>query len=246
MADEKPVVENPTLEYYPEMLRSEKLLVVDHNILRFHTFDLLQRLLLEKDHFIRMLKAWPQLETFVRAQSQQERLKWAYLNLSPDACKAIFGDTEQYHALLKQYISDEKMLDTPTALTYGIADVFASPYVSGTILRQKGDKRPDKDLKDTFDIHWATNIGDMNLLADFILSNGYTAVIIDTSQKAATLSYKTNEVVYMIPTYRFNFSEDGKFLGMTHFTLTELQNKNSYGVFHPYRFVVQEGTENNE
>lgn len=39
--------ENPTLEYFPQMLQTSKVLVIDHNITRFHTYDVFSLMLLD-------------------------------------------------------------------------------------------------------------------------------------------------------------------------------------------------------
>ena len=236
--------ENPTLAYFPQMLQTSVILIVDHNITRFHMYDLFKRILLEKDEFIRILKKRPEVEDFIMLKGDTlGKLRWAYTMFTPDFVSDVFGTREHYIDLLRKYLPDERMQCTPTALTNGIENIFGNRHICGAILRQIGDKRPNEEdgsfsSAPNFKTFLTNNIIDAKSLIEFVNKNGFNAVMVDSVQLAATMSYETTGVTYLISTYRFNFDNEGTLMGKEHLTLAELNNKNEYGIFNPFNFTV--------
>ena len=236
--------ENPTLAYFPQMLQTSAVLIIDHNVTRFHMYDLFKRILLENDEFVRILTKRPEVKDFILLKDDTlGKLRWAYTNFTPDFVDDVFESRDHYIDLLRKYLPDEKMQCTPTALTNGIENIFGNKHICGAILRQIGDKRPneqDGSFSSTpnFETFLTNNIIDAKSLIEFVNKNGFNAVILDSVQLAATMSYETKGVTYFISTYRFNFDKDGVLMGKEHLTLTELNNKNEYGIFSPFNFTV--------
>lgn len=239
--------ENPTLEYFPQMLQTSKVLVIDHNITRFHTYDVFSLMLLDPMYQEDLHRKCPNeiidfLKTVTSDDDPMAGVKWAYENFTPEFLEKVFVSRETYLDIMKRYLSDERIYCTPTTATYGLENIFGNNHVCGAVLRQIGDKRSaesnDFISTGTFKTFLTDNILDTDTLITFINKNGFNAVLVDSVQEAATMAYKTKGVTYIIGTYRFNFDSSGKFMGVNHLTLTELANKNEFAVFYPYNFKV--------
>lgn len=244
--------ENPTQEFYPQMLQVGSVLIIDHNITRYHTYDLFKVMLLDKQHFVRILKKRPEVEEFIRMKNDtMAKLRWAYTSFTPSFMQDVFGDQNNYKKLFNQYLSNEHIQCTPTVMTAGIDTIFENRNICGAYLRQKGDKRPSFDNGDFksprhFAMYLTPDIFDVESLINFVNANSFNAVMVDSIQVAATMAYQTKGVTYIIGTYRWNFDEAGEFMGKEHLNLTELSNKNEFGVFYPYNFKAPVNSENKE
>ena len=235
--------ENPTLEYFPQMLQTSKVLVIDHNITRFHTYDVFSLMLLDPMYQDILHSQCPKeiidfLTTVTQNDDPMTGVKWAYENFTPDFLKKVFVNRETYLEIMRRYLSDERIHCTPTTATYGLENIFGNNHICGAVLRQIGDKRPIEDSDfintGTFKTFLTDNILDASTLIKFINKNGFNAVLVDSVQMAATMAYETKGVTYIIGTYRFNFDDKGHFMGTEHLTLSELSNKNGFAVFYPY------------
>ena len=235
--------ENPTLEYFPQMLQTSKVLVIDHNITRFHTYDVFSLMLLDPMYQDILHSQCPTeiidfLKTVTSNDDPMAGVKWAYENFTPEFLKKVFVNRETYLGIMKRYLSDERIHCTPTTATYGLENIFGNNHICGAVLRQIGDKRPTESSDfintGTFKTFLTDNILDVGTLTKFINKNGFNAVLTDSVQMAATMAYETKGVTYIIGTYRFNFDDKGRFMGTEHLTLSELSNKNEFAVFYPY------------
>lgn len=235
--------ENPTLEYFPQMLQTSKVLVIDHNITRFHTYDVFSLMLLDPMYQDILHSQCPNeiidfLKTVTQNDDPMAGVKWAYKNFTPEFLKKVFVNRETYLDIMKMYLSDERIHCTPTTATYGLENIFGNNHICGAVLRQIGDKRrtetSDFVNTGTFKTFLTDNILDVGTLTKFINKNGFNAVLVDSVQMAATMAYETKGVTYIIGTYRFNFDDKGRFMGTEHLTLSELSNKNEFAVFYPY------------
>lgn len=235
--------ENPTLEYFPQMLQTSKVLVIDHNITRFHTYDVFSLMLLDPMYQDILHSQCPNeiidfLKTVTQNDDPMAGVKWAYKNFTPEFLKKVFVNRETYLDIMKMYLSDERIHCTPTTATYGLENIFGNNHICGAVLRQIGDKRrtetSDFVNTGTFKTFLTDNILDVGTLTKFINKNGFNAVLVDSVQMAATMAYETKGVTYIIGTYRFNFDDKGHFMGTEHLTLSELSNKNEFAVFYPY------------
>lgn len=226
------------------MLQDAKILIVDHNITRFHTYDVFTWLLHDLSRFTTVYETCPnELEEFVKLHDPVEKLRWAYSNFTVEFCKKVFRNYGEYLKIFTEAMHNEDMHYTPTALTSSICDVFSNPHVTGSFLIQSDDmKTYDRYLSedlDQFKVFKTSNIFDTDMIADIINTSKYTGCFIDNIESVMKLSYHTEGVTYMIPTYRFNFNADGKVAGFGHLTLAELKNKNEYGFFNPYHFTTK-------
>ena len=68
---------NQTLELFPQMLEKTKLLILDYDVTRYHSFDFFRKLLLDRDMFIHLK---PEFLPFVRMSDSLDQLWWLIRN----------------------------------------------------------------------------------------------------------------------------------------------------------------------
>ena len=217
------------------MLEVSKLLIVDTNCLSFHTFDMLRWILANEKAFIPMLHDVPELIEFVQ-MSFEKQLEWAYTKLTPSMCKKIFTDRDTYVEVFKSFIVSPYKRRTETLLAPGVSTIFDNAHIIGAILQQKGDTYQKYYSTSKFRTYITNDIYDIGSIIKFVNEANFNAIMVDSIQVAAEMAYQTANVSYMIPSYRWNFDEHGQLLGKEHLNLTELENKNEFGIFNPYNF----------
>lgn len=173
-----------------------------------------------------------------------EKLRWAYTHFTPEFNEVVFGDRDNYAKLFCQYLTDKRIQCTPTVMTGSIDTIFANRNICGAILRQNGDKRPEIENDDfrtltNVAMYLTPDIFDVDTLIQFVNKNSFNSVIVDSVRVAASMAYQTKGVTYIIGTWRWNFTKNGTFMGIEHLNLSEVANKNEFGIFHPYNFKTQ-------
>lgn len=232
------------------MTRDTNLLIIDHNTFRYHTYDLIAHLLMDKElapklfsSFKDDFKIFPQLETIWEKVALIKSFMKSY-DIS-DVFSTFEDDKDypnRYLKSLELMLHDEmesgKVNITETDLYGRLVAPLEKPSISIYVLRHKYE---------TYDMHLplktryftCSNLFDVRMLSKFIKDKDINAVLLDNAEIAARLSIYTENTTFIFGNYRYNYLPDkdpnlGLFRGIEVLAASERQKHNEFGTFDPF------------
>ena len=236
----------------PEMMDPIRLLIVDHDVLRYHSFDLVRYTLREcvKSHDVDTFKSLqPNFQFLVnRKHTENEQIRLMRNRMESFYaldCFDVLKDKitlKEYEAWMRSMFASDDELITPTDIGRNFDVVFARSNVWGFLLRYKGDSyQPDFGARvKSIEVG---SVLDLNLACEQILINRINGVLVANAQFCIELALKCVaagikwKIDFMVGRYAYNFVvEDGKTIMPKYneeFKNLELKYGFSFGYFDP-------------
>ena len=217
-------IEGPNLfqTLAPDMMKKTRLLVVNHDTLRYHSFDMLRHQLYldvkEKDfeHFSSLKETFRpfwKVEKYVGDQVDLLRSECYHLNVFECFQKSLSVDTlQKYNERILQMVQSGESHITPTDLGIRLGIVFDRKDVTGFVLQHKGEKyKPEWYHKVT--VYETDDILDPNgeTIVDLIEQQNINAVFLpDVESIIRTVNHmvnrgRTEHITFIHANYAYNY-----------------------------------------
>lgn len=241
---------------FPDMMKATRLLIIDHDICRYHSFDLLRyQLYLDamdrsgvgmkhftsiKPEYQYLLNAKTELASLVYFAQRQVHQFNVYDCFDYDL--GVHGNTG-YGIKLRDMMQDPAAKITPTDVNSRFGIIFDRKNITGFILRYPDDQNKPEYF-DKLTPYTDPNLLDLNAAVEIILKHQINAVMICTAELAVRLAatlYKsgyTKPISFIIGRYAYNFfCENGKMvypLFNKEMGVLEANLKHEFGYFDPF------------
>lgn len=238
------VVNTETL--YPDMMRKTNMLIVDYNVLRYHSFDWIRYKLLDRSNFDSFDQKYIDL---VKYSDDLSKSVWYAkntiddpnpLNLFNNIDKSIPFPESLNREIVNLCKSDiQKTHITMTDLSYRIGIIFGRNDIHGYLLKFKSDKDTVYTLPDNVEVYESDNLLNLNVLLRFIKEHNINAIMVDSIDLAASIACKVDhQMTFMIANYRYNYQTlpDGTLItkGLRELSALEYNKKHEFGFFDPF------------
>lgn len=229
------------------MMKSTRLMLLDYNVTRFHSFDLFSYLLLNEERFYDTID---ELKPFREIPGLMDKIDflrntatsfnpYEYFNTVPDdkilALKNGLNDL--FNSKLEHRI--------PTDLSTRMHVVMQNNNITSYIVQHKADKH-EPQVPNTAKLVKVDDLFDFDKLITFINQYGINAIMVDSVDTAAYLATKLTAypISFIIANYRYNFENSDKtsklFLhGLKMLNLLEFKYKHEFGLFDPYTGITE-------
>lgn len=242
-------------EMFPNVMKRTRLLIIDHDVTRYHSYDLLRYQLFrdtqtgDKEHFMSIK---PGYQYLLRSGTElADRVRFAQNGIEEFNIYECFNKDlgintpEKYTVKLHEMFQDPASRVTETDVGSSRFDtIFDRPAIDGFLLRYKGDPHLPS-CYERLTVYEAENLLDLNTASAIIHQDQINAVMICSTELAVRLAtrlyqegYK-NSITMIIARYAYNFvySDEGlmvypKFgeeLGVLETSL-----KHEFGFFDPF------------
>ena len=226
---------------FPTMMQATRLLILDYDVTRYHSFDLFRHLLREEEMFmhcdpviLNLIHKKPIGEQILQYVKHNPNIN-PYDNFS--STKDQVKITEFENRLTRQM---SELLVTPTDIGERLGMVFNRPNITGYTLRYKSDPYipADDNLVKTYT---SDHILDLRMALAIIEHHSINAVMLSSVDLALFLSQKLisagmiSPMSFMIADYFYNHDPDTKLLrNVPYLYQYEQLYKFEYGVYDPY------------
>lgn len=234
----------PSVDLFPQMMSSTRMLIVDYDVTRMHSFDIFRMLLLDDKLVYNLV---PQLQPILTAESLEEQLGF-YIrfadSLSPydnfTNVKDVLNLSE-YEDIIPDLINSPMIKETPTDIMDQFGIIFSRNNITGYILRYESDHTeiPWIDRVKSFT---SKHILDMRMASAIVEQYRINAVMCCSIESAILLCKRlesikyTEPITFIIGRYAYNFDpEHPKLmrLGLAMYYYT-MNYKYEFGMFSPY------------
>lgn len=213
----------PTLQFFPQMMQASRMLIIDFDVTRFHSFDFLRRLLLEKD---RVTYLDERMIPLLKIKDYYNAIIWYKthcFSLNPwDA----FVDThdqmtlEEVENANRSLFSDPKCRITATELMNQLSIIFDRKDITGYLLRYPMDKTEIPWL-DKVTVYTSEHMLNMKMAAAIVQKHQINAIMISSVEAAVRLiSYLHMDfnyyapITFFIADYQYNYDPELEYYKM--------------------------------
>lgn len=249
-----PVLSNPTQELFPSMLRNTKLLIIDYDVTRYHSFDFFRYLMYNKEWFLRCQPDFRQEFVLLRNPLKQIlmfRKQCPYINPFE-----MFTDHDQYQKVqqmedwMNEHFADNLLITTPTDVAARFGTALDRNDISGFILKYTNDTYT-APFGERVKVYTSDHVLDLRMAIAVIQKHGINAVMLSSVELAILLATKliaggyTTPVSFIIGNYFYNYDPDsGVMKHMPELNVLEYQHKYEFGVFDPFTGIEEMRKEN--
>ena len=240
---EKNILQNPTQEFFPQMLQATRLLILDYDVTRYHSFDLFRYLLLNEEMFVQTI---PELHPLLKTTDPYEQLR-IYRKFAPSLNPydnfVHLRNTMQIQEVedrFNQFIESDQVHVTYTDLYHQLGIIFHRPSFDGYILRYKKDPS-HAPWEENVKVYTSDHVLNLNLAMAIIEKHRINAIIVSSIDVALIICRKLEEmkwstpISFIIGNYAYNFDTKlGIFHHIQEMNVFEYQRKHEFGVFDPF------------
>lgn len=241
----------PTLD--PNLLAQQvtRLLIVDYDVCRYHSFDLFRYSLLNWDMFQSLRPEYlNMLRLYREIADQVDCYRSTCVSINPFDNFDI--DHPEGHRFLEQKLcemfKDEQSKVTPTDVGSRFDIVFNAQKMVGFLMRYKDDPyQSEFELSNLVTVFNEQSVLDPNRVAELIITNNINAVMISSVDMAILVAgrlvnsgYKS-PMTFILGTYHYNYepvlSGEVTMATMKHareMYILETELRYEFGVFDPY------------
>lgn len=244
---------DPLLQSNKDIMKNTRLLIIDHDVCRYHSFDLMMWTLyrLVRDgNFDRYStlrsEYYPLVDPNSTVADRVMCLKTYARSIDPSACfdqEDEVMSISEYDALVGRMLSSGDAWTTPTDLSVRLDPIFERRDMTGFLLRYPNDvNHPIYEEKLT--VIEDANVNDTELGAGLIIQNRINAVMLASVDQAIDLTASLSKngygehITFMIGRYGYNYEfEDGRPYYPKHNEILgqfELKYHHEYGYFDPF------------
>ena len=251
MGEEKKV-DNPTRTFFPQMLQATKLLILDYDVTRYHSFDLFRFLLLDHDNF---MHCNPSFIPMIKEEDPYKQIKLYMKNatsLNPYGnFVGLYEDMKivDMENSINQIITNELVHFTYTDLYHNFGVIFERHDVKGYVLRYKNDPHTTM-WDDRVKVYKTDHMFDLAMAVAIIKKHRINTIIISSIDAAILLcgmlekEEYTNSITFIIGNYLYNYLTDDNqpFSIMKHMDYMrwyEQHRKYEFGLFDPFSFKLE-------
>ena len=247
----KPI--DPLLQSNRDIMKDTRMLIIDHDVCRFHSFDLMMWTLHglvvkgDFDHYATLKREfYPLVDPKALMVDRVICLKTYAQSLDPNDCFSAEHQPmtiEQYDALINRMLVAKDAWTTATDINVRLDPIFDRKDVTGFLLRYPKDaNHPIYESK--LQVFENEKVNDPVLAAKLIVDNRINAVMLASTDQAIEITVQLakggyrEHITFMIAHYGFNYDfEDGKPYYPKHNEILgqlELTYHHEYGYFDPY------------
>lgn len=234
-------------ELYPKMMDKGRVLVIDYNTLHYTSFDIFRILLLDKDFYKALI---PEFRPFLRMK-KFDQVDFMYRNQKHTDLYEMFSDIQHREypydmcELLERYHKFPAKHYTTTDLGQLLTVGLSSPMISKVgVLRFSGDQSK-LNLPETCSTYKTENLFDPEAIANFVNSNHFNTVILDSIDLAVEIAKRTENVTFIFGSYAYNYDygtlDNSPFRSLRRLDETielEFDKKHEFGRFDPFRSLL--------
>ena len=222
------------------MMETTRMLIIDHDMTRFHSYELFSYLINDFEYFKQV--DYQFLDGLMQRPDQQHRVLYYMRNTPVLSPFDLFSSTtekgrlDQYEDALNQNFDNlTKMI--PTDLSFRLGSFFRNKTVTGYMLRYKKDVYSIDYEEDLKKVYRSDHILDLAMAVAIIQEHNINSVMICSSELMVALIYYLHEAGYQIPinffvaSYRYNYDEHGFFKNL------DYMNKFQFGMKHEFNLI---------
>lgn len=234
---------------YPEMMKVTNLLIVDYNVLRYHSFDWIRYKMMDLAYFDGLSPSYSFLKTETNLANMIHMAKNTITSADPMSVFKQWCEPNSHKfpedltkELIQMFNSNIERV-TMTDLSKRIGIIFGRGDIHGFVVKFKSDKKTEYDLPNNVKIVESDDMFNIDWLLNFIISNNINAVMVDSVDLAIALAMKTPiQTSFMFGTYRYNFQMYYKsdtvhmpiVKGVRQMNVLEFKRKHEFGTFDPF------------
>jgi hypothetical protein len=245
-------IENPTQTLFPQMMQATKLLILDYDVTRYHSFDLFRYLLLDRELF---MKCDPKFIPMIKETDPYIQIK-QYMKLAPsinpyDNFTHLSGKLKivDMEDRINTVISDEAMHYTYTDLYHNLGIAFDRNGINGYILKYKNDPHT-VPWEDNVKVYTTDYIFDFAMTIAIIKKHRINAIMVSSVDAAVILCEKLEKekyydsITFMIGNYPYNYTSTpndqdlNRLKQLDYLRWFEQNRKHEFGLFDPFSFVI--------
>lgn len=242
MAEElKKPLDSHTL--YPQMMQATKLLILDYDVTRYHSFDLFRYLLLDEEMF---RKCHAKYLPMIQSKDIGEQILF-YMrncpNVSPFDNFKHLKDTiqlQEFEDRLNAAFGDERMLASPTDVSSRLGIIFSKSNITGYRLKYAKDPY-NPEFHDQVKTFTSDHVMDLRMAVEIIKKFGINAVMVSSIDLAVLLGAVlanhgwTSPITFIVGSYFYNYDmETGQLKHYREMNILEYSYKHEFGIFDPY------------
>lgn len=242
MGNEHPV-QNPSQTYFPQMMQNTRLLILDYDVTRYHSFDLFRYLLLDKELF---MQCDPAFIPMIRESDPRKQIK-LYMNnatsLNPYDNFIHLKDQLKIRDVedrFNQFIGNEAVHTTYTDLYHQLGILFDRSGVSGYILKYTKDPH-NVPWENVAKVYTTDHMMDLNMATAVVTKHRINAIITSSIDIAILLGCRLetagyyDQITFIVGGYPYNYNPETKsFRHLEDMNLFEYTRKHEFGVFVPF------------
>ena len=250
MADEKKILEQRTQTLFPGMMQSSRILIIDFDVTRFHSFDLLRYKLMDKSWFdrcnIELVKYLAEHNDIT-----EQVLYYKGTCSSPNSLVNFRGidpemPVEEFEAILKEAMTNQTglMHTTPTDMSRSLDAIFQRNDIKGYWLHYSADNH-FVSFKDSVKEFTSDRILDGAMALHIIKQYNINCIVVSSIDMAIMLGTELYTHGYRRPItilfgkYRYNFDDHGTVNHLIRVNALEYSMKYEFGTFEPYTRLIQ-------
>ena len=245
-------------DLYPGITKKTRLLIIDYDVCRYHSLDLLlyeltqARIKNDKKHFSSLYYRYKGM--YLVTSDIYRKIWYAQRYIREFNVLECFTDHEEYYGAttpemytehLNKMLRDESSHIIPTDINYNFNALFHRDNVDGYILRNKYD-RNHPIYTNMLTVYETDNILDISLAASIIIKHNINALMVSSALMGLGIigilvnhGY-TDPITFMFGKYGYNYKysdemDDPLYPDYREFTYPlELQYKHEFGYFDPF------------
>lgn len=228
-----------------------RLLIIDYDVCRYHSFDLLRYLMLDWEVFKTLHPTYLEMfHIYSEVADQVDHYRSTCPTLNPLELfsrfeNTIYKDLEEH---LNAMFSDEKAKIVPTDIGTRFQVIFDSKSVTGHLVVHENDPY-EPSFYDSVDVHTVSQLFNLDNIIPIIIKHRINGVIVSSIDMAILLAnhlvkagYKS-PITMIIGTYRYNYESitigenQSGMLTMKHqreMLILENELQYEFGVFDPF------------
>lgn len=226
---------------YPSMMQTTRLLILDYDVTRYHSFDVFRYLLLDKDFFMKCKK---EFYPIIKEGDYWDKVVF-YMencpNFNPfdnfeDAKALSIFDVDR---MINDTLGQENIQVTRTDLDKQFDVVFDKPTINGFLLQYKNDKPPS--FSEKVKRYESDRILDLRMAMAIIQKENINAIMVSSVDLAVLIAQRMmkhkieRSMTFIIGNYWYNYDPSTKLMRhMQMMNLFELKKKHEFGIFDPY------------
>lgn len=234
----------PSLDLFPQMMSSTRMLIIDYDVTRVHSFDIFRMMLLDKDFAVQVDKRfYPILTSHDYEEQLAYYIQRAY-SLNP---LDLFIHTKdkidiiQYEEQIPNLLNNDIIKISPTDIMDQFGVCFSKKTITGYLLRYECDKFPIPWV-DKVKVFTSDRILDMRMASAIVQQYQINAVMCSSIECAILLANRLHSIKYngpitfIVGRYMYNYEpEYPSIMRMTEMMYYyTLEKKYEFGTFTPF------------
>ena len=243
-----PIRSNPTQELFPGMLQTSRILIIDYDVTRFHSFDIFRYLLLDREFF---RACDPTFLPLIKESNPLVQLQFYIKHVSSINPFENFTHLKDMKLVdmenrFKELLPSEAMVRTHTDIYHRLGLIFDRDGITGYLLRYPFDKTEIPWINKV-KVFTSEHMLDLRMAAAIIDKFRINTVFISSIEAAILLCAKLDTMEYDSPisfivgSYGYNFDPEIRaFKHLREMNAFEYTKKHEFGIFSPFSGLLKE------